>query len=80
MEFKIDGVLQNSWQGSFKYTKNDLGIVSIEITAYGTVVAGNTVIVTLPLGYKPRNAVVVNAVTDLLDGIQTILVKKIAKS
>lgn len=70
----IHGALQNGWQGTFEYAKNDLGMVSLAMEGYGTVVAGNTVIATLPVGYRPKKAITIPIATDMKDGIQHLII------
>lgn len=70
----IKGALQNSWQGTFEYAKNDLGMVSLALVGYGTVVAGNTVIAYLPVGYRPKTAITMPTITDLKDGIKHLII------
>lgn len=71
----ISGALQNGWQGSFLYAKNDLNIVSIRLSAFGTATSGGTVIATLPLNYRPKTATVLPVVTDIENGIKTLIIR-----
>lgn len=70
----INGALQNGWQGSFSYAKNDLGIVSIKFNGYSKVPVGGTVIATLPQGYRPKAAIIMPITTDINGGIKFLII------
>lgn len=71
----ISGALQNGWQGSFLYAKNDLNIISIRLSAFGTTTSGGTIVATLPLNYRPKTATVLPVVTDIENGIKTLIIR-----
>ena len=50
----VDATLQNGWLGTIKYTKDTLGYVTLHFNAYGGVVVVDTIIATLPVGYRPN--------------------------
>ncbi|MDC6266654.1 hypothetical protein [Lysinibacillus fusiformis] len=70
----ISGALQNGWQGSFLFAKNDLGIVSLKLNSYGMVTTGGTVIATLPHGYRPKAATIFPITTDINGGIKFLII------
>lgn len=70
----ISGALKNGWQGTFSYAKNDLGIISLKLIAYGNVTTGGTIIATLPLGYRPKAATIIPITTDLNGGIKFLII------
>lgn len=63
----ITGTLKSGWTGTILYAKNDLGMVTLIISATSGTVADGTVIATLPSGYYPTGTTVIrghNYITD----------------
>lgn len=60
----IAGALLNSWNGSIRYFKNSVGTTYLELNAYGTTVAKDTIIATLPVGYRPTVTFALPLITD----------------
>ena len=61
-EALIDGILQNGWASymsyGIKYRKNDLGIVTVILSAISGTITPLTIIATLPVGYRPNNQII----------------------
>lgn len=60
----ISGTLLNGWQGSIRFVTNDLGVVTVDVDAYGGTVTKDTIICSLPSGYRPIRALILPALTD----------------
>ena len=60
----VVGTLLNGWQGSVRFSTNELGVVTVDLNTYGGTVAKDTIICILPVGYRPARSFPIPATTD----------------